>query len=172
MPQRFVKGLSDCGVNFRAESVIHKADMNRPLPDDSKILPSLNREAYQFKGDILRFIHSVFIFILSLQSFLANRLSIARGVRLVGELVPRFMEWDNFYDKRLWEILELACARGMVLNFYPKSRVYYMEGVIKRFPRMDISYGRFLKFCNRRKFYQGFIKYFNIGRDKISKKEG
>ena len=68
----------------------------------------------------------------------------------MGELVPRFMGWDNFYDKRLWEILELACARGMVLNFYPKRRVYYMEGVIKRFPRMNISYGRFLKFCDKK----------------------
>jgi hypothetical protein len=38
-PEIFVNGLKKCGVTFSSGSVIHKADMNRPVAEYADIIP-------------------------------------------------------------------------------------------------------------------------------------
>ena len=42
----------------------------------------------------------------------------AQGIRLVGELVPRFYSWEDYSCKAFDEILDTAEQYGMVVNFH------------------------------------------------------
>ena len=139
-PEQFVVGLRECGVSFCAGSAMHKADANRPIQDYAEILPRLNREAYAFHQRHPNFytpgihIHPAFVALscAEIEHYAAN------GVRLVGELVPYMMGWRSFADPALWEILEVAQAHNMVLNFHPNKRPDDMEALVREFPQMPI----------------------------------
>ena len=139
-PTAFVEGLRAHGITRAAGSAIHKGDTNLSLTDYAEILPRLNREAFEMQLQFPDFfsagihIHPDFV---ALSCEEITRYA-ARGVRLVGELVPYLMGWRDFADKRLWEILEVADAHGMVLSFHPNKRPEDMLAMIEQFPHLPI----------------------------------
>ena len=139
-PQAFVDGLRAHGVTRAAGSAIHKGDTNRALADYAEILPRLNREAYEMQLQFPDFfsagihIHPDFVAL----SCAEIEHYAEKGVRLVGELVPYLMGWRDFADRRLWEILEVADAHGMVLSFHPNKRPADMLAMIEQFPHLRI----------------------------------
>lgn len=56
-----------------------------------------------------------------------------KGVRLVGELVPYFMGWENYYDKNMHEIYEYIEQLGMVVSVHTQSEDT-LEQAVKTFP--------------------------------------
>lgn len=139
-PEIFVNGLKKSGVTFSSGSVIHKADMNRPVAEYRDIIPRLNREAYSFYeaySDIYTpgiHVHPDFVDLCCREiDYYADR-----GVKLIGEIVPYMMSWSGYSNPRLIEILKLAAERGMVFNFHPNNRPDDMEGLFKALPELKI----------------------------------
>ena len=137
-PEIFVDGLKKSGISFCCGSVIHKADAKRPVEEYEEIIPRLNREAYTFYeaySDIYTpgiHIHPDFVELSCAEiQYYANL-----GVKLVGEAVPYLMNWKNYSDPRVIEILSLASEKGMVFNFHPNTNVDDMEGLFKALPEM------------------------------------
>ena len=145
-PEAFVNGLKAHGITACAGSVIHKGDSNRDLADHAKILPRLNREAYEMQCLYPDFfsagIHIHPAFVTRSCEEIAHYAQ--NGVRLVGELVPYLMGWRDFADTRLWEILEVADKLGMVLNFHPNKRPDDMLALVRQFPHLQIPLWVFL----------------------------
>ncbi len=139
-PEAFVKGLRAHGITGCAGSVIHKQDSNRAIGDYAEILPRLNAEAFAMQQSFPDFyraglhVHPDHV---ALSCAEIERYA-PYGVRLVGELVPYLMGWRDFADKRLWEILEVAEAHGMLLSFHPNKRPEDMLAMVKQFPRLQI----------------------------------
>ena len=139
-PEIFVEGLRKSGINFCAGSVIHKADMKKPVAEYADIIPRLNREAYSFYeaySDIYTpgiHIHPEFLELSCKEvEYYADR-----GVKLIGEIVPYMMSWNSYSDPRVIEILQLASERGMVFSFHPNNRLDDMEGLFKALPNLKI----------------------------------
>ena len=138
-PERFIAGLDRSGVSFCAGSALHKADRHRPLEEYAEIIPRLNREAYAFYERYpTRYTPGIHIHPdhaeLSCREieFYADR-----GVRLIGELVPTSMDWKQYSDPRVIEILRVAADRGMVLSIHPTTPED-MEGLFAALPDMKI----------------------------------
>ena len=139
-PKAFVEGLKAHGITGCAGSATHKDDMKRAVEEYATLLPRMNREAYEmqlafpdfYKAGIHVHPDHVAISCQEIEQYAK------KGVRLVGELVPYLMGWRNFDDPRLWEILEVAQAHGMVLNFHPNKRPDDMLAMIKQFPHLRI----------------------------------
>lgn len=55
------------------------------------------------------------------------------GVRLVGELVPHSMNWNDYYDSNFHEIYEYIQELGMVVNVHTKNDDT-LERAVKAFP--------------------------------------
>ncbi len=58
-----------------------------------------------------------------------------KGVRLVGELVPYFMGWTDYYDSNLHEIYEYIQQLEMVVNLHTQSDDT-LEMAVKAFPNI------------------------------------
>jgi predicted TIM-barrel fold metal-dependent hydrolase len=59
-----------------------------------------------------------------------------KGVKLVGELVPYFMGWKDYYDSSLHEIYECIEQLGMVVNIHTQSEDT-IEMAVKAFPKIN-----------------------------------
>ena len=139
-PEIFVDGLRKNGITFCCGSVLHKADVKRPVEEYLEIVPRLNREAYSFYqtySDIYTpgiHIHPNFVDLSCREiEYYADR-----GVRLIGEIVPYLMSWHGYSDPRVIEILKLASERGMVFSFHPNNNLADMEGLFKTLPDLKI----------------------------------
>ena len=139
-PEAFVEGLKAHGICGCAGSVIRKNDSNRETADYAEILPRLNREAYKLQKDHPDFYRAgIHIHPDHIQLSCREVEHYAeKGVRLVGELVPYLMGWRNYNDPRVWEILEVVDAHGMVLSFHPNKRPEDMLAMIRQFPHLQI----------------------------------
>ena len=137
---QFIQGLRDFGTVRCAGSVSHKEDCNRTVEEYAEILPRLNREAFALHEAHPDFYHPgihvhpdhVALSCREIEHYAA------RGVKLVGELVPYLMEWRGYADKRLFEILDVAQSLGMVLCFHPSRDVVAVEKMLANFPSMPI----------------------------------
>lgn len=61
------------------------------------------------------------------------------GVNLIGELVHYSQGWNDYSDKRLWEILEVAEHYKMVVNFHGlgnEEEFVAMDKMVKRFKNL------------------------------------
>lgn len=59
-----------------------------------------------------------------------------KGVRLVGELVPYYMGWNDYYDHNLHEIYECIQQFDMLVNIHTQSEES-MEMAVKTFPHIN-----------------------------------
>jgi predicted TIM-barrel fold metal-dependent hydrolase len=58
-----------------------------------------------------------------------------KGVRLVGELVPYFMGWKDYYDNNIHEIFEYIEKLEMIVNVHTQSEDT-LEMAVKTFPNI------------------------------------
>lgn len=59
-----------------------------------------------------------------------------KGVRIVGELVPYYMGWNDYYDNDLHEIYKCIEKLGMVVSLHTQSQDT-MEMAVKKFPKIN-----------------------------------
>lgn len=59
----------------------------------------------------------------------------AQGIRLVGELVPRFYSWEDYSCKAFDEILDTAERYGMVVNFHSLDNDQ-MDAMVRKHPNL------------------------------------
>ena len=118
-PEIFVDGLKKSCITFSCGSVIHKADMNKPVLEYAEIIPRLNKEAYSFYEKYSNIytpgIHVHPEFVEMSCSEIEHYAD--RGVKLIGEIVPYMMSWNGYSNPNLIEILKLASEKKMVLIF-------------------------------------------------------
>lgn len=58
-----------------------------------------------------------------------------KGIKLVGELVPYYMNWSDYYDKNMHEIYEYIEQLDMVVNVHTASEET-LEMAVKTFPNI------------------------------------
>lgn len=138
-PERFTAGLAAHGVCGCAGSVIHKADSKLTPEAYAEVIPRLNREALDFRAFYPSYMPGIHVHpshpelsIAQIEHYAAN------GVKLVGELVPYLMGWQNYSDPVLWDILRVAQQKNMLLSFHPNKRPEDMEPLLAALPHAPI----------------------------------
>ena len=122
-PPVFTDGLKKMGVTFCAGTTIHKKDSYRELADFAEIVPRLNAEAYAFYEMYPEFfttgihIHPAYpeLSLAEIEKYAA------KGVRLIGELVPYMMKWNSYSAPELDEIWRAAAKHDMVVSVHPTT---------------------------------------------------
>ena len=133
----FAKDLKACDITKVCGSYIN-VDVNcRPLNEYEKIIPELNRKAYEVKEMLGDFyvpgihVHPDFkeLSCCEIEKYAA------KGVKLIGELVPYMMHFnDKCAEHNFIEIMECAAFYGMVVNVHPVSAAH-MHKVSDEIPK-------------------------------------
>ena len=85
----------------------------------------------------------------------------ARGVRLVGELVPYMHGWSDYSSEAFDEILKVATDYGMVVNFHSMDEDQ-MDAMVRKHPSTVFvaahpgEYNNFLRHLNRMKMSENY----------------
>ncbi|MBQ8509453.1 MAG: amidohydrolase [Clostridia bacterium] len=121
--RRFRDDLAANGITTACGSVIYRAMSGRPTAEYQRLIPLLNDQALAAKETLGNFylpgihIHPAFVE-LSCRELERCR---AKGVRLIGELVPYMMGWSACATPEFIEIMEYARQLDMVVNIHPTS---------------------------------------------------
>jgi len=121
------------GISKACGSVIHRVQ-----GDSFDEIKRLNDEAIQIREQLGDFyipgihIHPKFV----KESCEELKRMHDKGVRLVGELVPYFMSWKDYYDSNLHEIYECIEQLGMTVNIHNQSEDT-IEQAVKTFPNIN-----------------------------------
>ena len=141
-PERFVNELKKCGVDKCAGSMLTKEDYKAERAEYATIIPRLNWENYKFYMEYPDFlvpgihIHPDFLKLSCDEVRKYGEL----GVRLIGELVPRGMNWSCDYDSlAMQEILSVANEYDMVVSAHPTNLID-MENFAKHNPDTNIVF--------------------------------
>lgn len=122
-PDRYVRELSEMGVSLAAGSTIRRADSRRPLEDYEEIIPRLNAEAYEMHEAYPDFfvpgihVHPAFVEL----SLAQIEKYAAKGVKLLGELVPYMMQYNALAVPEADAIWEAAVKHNMVVSVHPTT---------------------------------------------------
>ncbi len=122
-PDLFVKRLREAGVSLSAGSTIHKNDSYCELSAYEEILPRLNAEAYGMHESYPDFfvpgihVHPAFVEL----SLAQIEKYAAKGVRLIGELVPYMMQYNALAAPEADAIWEAAIKHNMVVSVHPTT---------------------------------------------------
>ncbi len=122
-PDRYVRELNGMGVSLAAGSTIRRADSRRPLADYEEIIPRLNAEAYEMHEAYPDFfvpgihVHPAFVEL----SLAEIEKYAAKGVKLLGELVPYMMQYNALAVPEADAIWEEAARRNMVVSIHPTT---------------------------------------------------
>ncbi len=155
--------LKRAGIDYACGSVIERIKANSF--DEVK---ALNDEALKLKNLFGDFyipgihIHPNFV----QQSVSELRRMKEAGVKLVGELVPYFMGWENYYDEKMELIYEEINRLDMVVSLHTQKEES-IEEALKRFP--DIKFiaahpmdkEAFLRHIDRIKKYDNYYLDFS-----------
>ena len=138
-PEIFVEGLKKSGVTHCAGSAIHKWVGNKPLDEQGEVMKTLNAEAYEFYKMYPDFystgihIHPNF----AEESCAEIEKYAAKGVKLIGELVPNLTKWSSYMQDGMYDILKVAEKHDMVLSLHLMSIDSIFE-MAKTFPNLRI----------------------------------
>jgi len=122
-PERYVRELKEMGITLAAGSTIRRKDSRRPLADYEEIIPRLNAEAYEMHEAYPDFfvpgihVHPAFVEL----SLAEIEKYAAKGVRLIGELVPYMMQYNALAVPEADAIWEAAARRNMVVSIHPTT---------------------------------------------------
>ena len=143
-PEIFRADLLANGVCMACGSVIYDSiDVRHgvAVEEYARIVPELNRRAMECRDILGDFyvpgihIHPAFVELSCEEIEKAH----ARGVRLVGELVPYMMGWKRYSAPETVEILRLAAEYGMVVSMHP-SNYEDMDALATALPNLKIVY--------------------------------
>lgn len=130
----FKEILEKCGINQICGSVIYKTE-------NFNDIKKLNREALKLREKWGEFyipgihIHPNYIDeSITELSYMANK-----GVKLVGELVPYFNGWKNYYDSDIHPIYEEIDSLNMIVSLHTDSSVdmKLLEESVKTFKNIQ-----------------------------------
>lgn len=114
---------------------------NRPVADYEELIPWANRSALKCQEALGAFytpgihIHPAFV----QMSCDEIDKACAQNVRLIGEIVPYMMGWQECVSTAMIEILEYASYRNMVVNIHP-TNIRDMTALAKALPHLQIVY--------------------------------
>lgn len=114
----FVSDLKRAGISGICGSVIERMEVK-----SFDKIKALNDEALYIRDKLNGFyipgihIHPAFV----KESIAELERMKNAGVRLVGELVPYFMGWENYYDENMAEIYSVIDDLGMVVSLHTQQ---------------------------------------------------
>ncbi len=120
---RFRADLEVNGISRACGSVIYRDMQNRPLKEYERLIPLLNDQALACRDVLGDFyvpgihVHPAFVELSCRELARCH----AKGVRLVGELVPYMMQWRNYACRGFIEIMEYARDLDMVVSMHPST---------------------------------------------------
>lgn len=124
--------LLRAGITIACGSVIERMEI-----DDFNKIRALNDEALQlrelYEGFYIPGVHIHPAFVEESIDEL-KRMS-ENNVKLVGELVPYYMGWEDYYDDRMHKIYEAIDELGMIVSVHTQ-REETLEEAIKNFPNI------------------------------------
>ena len=131
-PEDFKNDLLRAGITRVCGSVIERVEVN-----NFDVIRSLNDEALALRdkyGDFYTVgvhIHPHFV----KESIAELERMHARGVRLVGELVPYMMGWDSYYDKNIAKIYSVISELKMAVSLHT---IYEdsIDDAVEKFPNI------------------------------------
>jgi len=122
-PRRFRHDLMANGITKCCGSIIDRAMCGRPVSEYEQLIPVLNNRALAMRelwGDFYVpgiHVHPAFV---ELSCHEIERCH-AKGVRLIGELVPYMMQYNALAVPEADAIWEAAARRNMVVSIHPTT---------------------------------------------------
>lgn len=139
--RRFKDELVAAGVSHACGSAICKSANGRPVEEYERLIPLLNRQAFEWQEKTEGFltpgihIHPRFV----QMSCDEIDKAYAKNVRLIGELVPYMMGWKEYACSAALEIFEYAAERDMTVSMHP-TRYEDMRTLAQTLPHLKIVY--------------------------------
>ena len=130
--EQFTEDLKRAGITKACGSVIERME-----PKSFNDIKALNDEALLIRDKLNGFyipgvhIHPAFV----TESIAELERAKKAGVKLVGELVPYFMGWEDYYDKNMAEIYSVINELDMVVSLHTQ-REETVEEAVKQFPNI------------------------------------
>jgi len=121
--QKFRNDLLANGINHACGSVLYRAVNNQAISEYEKLIPQLNDQAiavHDLLGDFYIpgiHVHPAFV---DLSCREIERCH-AKGIRLIGELVPYMMGWQACASPGFLEIMTYAQELDMTVNIHPTA---------------------------------------------------
>jgi len=162
-PMRFRDDMLANGITKVCGSVIYNDMNNRPLEEYEHIIPKLNDQALDYRDMLGDFfvpgihVHPDFVEMSCRELERCH----AKGVNLVGELVPYMMKWEEYYRPDFMEIAEYAGKLGMVVNMHP-SNLDDMEKLSASLPNVTLVWAHFVGYGWFEREIEMMRKYKNI----------